>query len=95
VSSSACRTGYAVTSHVRARARRFDRVLINLDTTRSRELANRQHFYVSLSRARHDALIFTDSREELPRAISRTSDKATALNISCPAGVSAAGYAGH
>jgi hypothetical protein len=29
-------------------------------------------------RARHDALIFTDSREALPRAISRTADKAIA-----------------
>jgi hypothetical protein len=71
--------GYAVTSHA-SQGATVDRVLLNIDTTRSRWLVNRQQFYVSLSRARHDALIFTDSREELPRAISRTADKAIALD---------------
>ena len=70
--------GYAVTSHA-SQGAAVDRVLINIDTTRSRELVNRQQFYVSLSRARHDALIFTDSREALPTAISRTADKGIAL----------------
>ncbi|MBV8136447.1 MAG: AAA family ATPase [Deltaproteobacteria bacterium] len=70
--------GYALTSHA-SQGATVDRVLINIDT-RSRELVNRKQFYVSLSRARHGALIFTDSREALPRAISRTADKATALD---------------
>jgi len=35
---------------------------------------------VSLSCACHHALIFTDSGEALPRAISRTADKGTALD---------------
>jgi ATP-dependent exoDNAse (exonuclease V) alpha subunit len=71
--------GYAVTSHA-SQGATVDRVLINIDSTRSRELVNRKQFYVSLSRARHDALIFTDSREAMPRAISRTADKAIALD---------------
>jgi hypothetical protein len=71
--------GYAVTSHA-SQGATVDHVLINVDTTRSRDLVNRQQFYVSLSRARHDALIFTDSREALPRAISRTADKGIALD---------------
>jgi hypothetical protein len=71
--------GYAVTSHA-SQGATVDRVLVNIDTTRSRELVNRKQFYVSLSRARHDALIFTDSREAMPRAISRTADKAIALD---------------
>jgi ATP-dependent exoDNAse (exonuclease V) alpha subunit len=71
--------GYTVTSHS-SQGATVDRVLINIDTTRSRELVNRQQFYVSLSRARHDALIFTDSREALPRAISRAAEKAIALD---------------
>jgi conjugative relaxase-like TrwC/TraI family protein len=71
--------GYAVTSYA-SQGATVDRVLINIDTTRSRELVNRQQFYVSLSRARHDALIFTDSRQSLPRAISRTAGKAIALD---------------
>jgi hypothetical protein len=71
--------GYAVTSHA-SQGATLDRVLINIDTTRSRWPVNRQQFYVSLSRAYHDALIFTDSREALPRAISGTADKAIALD---------------
>jgi ATP-dependent exoDNAse (exonuclease V) alpha subunit len=71
--------GYAVTSHA-SQGATVDRVLINIDTTRSRELVHRQQFYVSLSRARHDAMIFTDSRQSLPMAISRTADKAIALD---------------
>jgi hypothetical protein len=71
--------GYAVTSHA-SQGATVDRVLVNIDATRSRKLVNCQQFYVSLSRARHDALIFTDSREALPHAISRTADKAIALD---------------
>jgi conjugative relaxase-like TrwC/TraI family protein len=71
--------GYAVTSHA-SQGATVDRVLINIDTTRSRKLVNRQQFYVSLSRAGHDALIFTNSREALPTAVSRTADKAIALD---------------
>ena len=71
--------GYAVTSHS-SQGATVDRVLVNIDTARSLELVNRQQFYVSLSRARYDAQIFTDSREALPRAISRTANKANALD---------------
>ena len=71
--------GYAVTSHA-SQGTTADSVIVNIDTTRSRELVNRQQFYVSLSRARHDAVIFTDSRESLPRTISRTADKSVALD---------------
>src|SRR5262249_12594148 len=71
--------GYAVTSHA-SQGATVDRVLINIDTTRSREPVNREQFYVSLSRARHDELIFSDSREAMPRAISRMADKAIALD---------------
>jgi len=71
--------GYSVTSHS-SQGATVDRVLVNVDTARRRELVNRKQFYVSLSRARLDALIFTDSREELPLAISRPADKAIALD---------------
>jgi hypothetical protein len=59
--------GYAVTSHA-SQGATADRVIVSIDTTRSRELVNRQQFYVSLSRGRHDAVIFADTRESLPRA---------------------------
>ena len=42
--------GYAVTSHA-SQGVTVDHVVINVDTTRSHELVNRQQFYVSLSRA--------------------------------------------
>jgi hypothetical protein len=71
--------GYAVTSHA-SQGATVDHVIVNVDTTRSRELVNRQQFYVSLSRARRDAVIFTDSRESLTRVISRTADKSVALD---------------
>ena len=56
------------------------RVLINIDTARSPELVNRRQFYVSLSRARHDAAIYTDDRLELPRVISREQEKSIAID---------------
>ena len=71
--------GYATTSHP-GRGATVGRILINFDTRRSRDLVNRQQFYASPSRARHDAQILTDSREALPKAISRTANKAVALD---------------
>ena len=56
--------GYATTSHS-SQGATIDRVLVNIDTEQSVALVNQQQFYVSLSRARHDARIFTNKREDL------------------------------
>ena len=56
--------GYATTSHS-SQGATIDRVLVNIDTEQSVALVNQQQFYVSLSRARQDARIFTNKREEL------------------------------
>ena len=63
----------------------MDRVIVNVDTERSARLVNRRQFYVSLSRARHDARIYTDNAEALARAVGREQLKPTALENLSPA----------
>ncbi|HEY4422583.1 MAG TPA: MobF family relaxase [Pyrinomonadaceae bacterium] len=70
--------GYAVTSHS-AQGLTFDRVLINADTKESVRLLNDRMAYVAISRARYDALIYTDSTQNLSAALNRGIDKETAL----------------
>src|SRR6202007_796270 len=70
--------GYAVTSHS-SQGTTVDRVLINADTSESRALLNDRMGYVAVSRAREDAIIYTNSIEELRGALDRRADKETAL----------------
>jgi ATP-dependent exoDNAse (exonuclease V) alpha subunit len=70
--------GYASTSHA-SQGATVDRVIVNIDTERSARLVNRRQFYVSLSRARLDARIYTNNAEALARAVAREQLKATAL----------------
>ncbi len=71
---------YAITSHA-SQGRTVDRALVVVDGLQGRELVNRQQFYVSLSRARLDARIYTTSREELAAAVSRDAGKGSALEL--------------
>jgi conjugative relaxase-like TrwC/TraI family protein len=71
--------GYASTSHA-AQGATVDRVIVNIDTTRGVQLVNRRQFYVSLSRARYDARIYTNDAEALRRAAARDLEKAIALD---------------
>jgi ATP-dependent exoDNAse (exonuclease V) alpha subunit len=70
--------GYAVTSYS-AQGLTFDRVLVNADTKESARLLNDRTAYVAISRARYDALIYTDSTNNLSEALSREIEKQTAL----------------
>src|SRR5262249_53025368 len=70
--------GYAVTSHS-AQGLTFDRVLLNADTKESVRLLNDRMAYVAISRARYDALIYTDSNQNLSAALNRGIEKETAL----------------
>ena len=70
--------GYAVTSHS-SQGTTVDRVLINADTRESEMLLNDRMGYVAISRAREDAVIYTNSVEELRSALDRRVDKETAL----------------
>jgi conjugative relaxase-like TrwC/TraI family protein len=73
--------GYAVTSHS-SQGTTVDRVLINADTRESEMLLNDRMGYVAVSRAREDAIIYTNSIEELRSALDRRVDKETALEAS-------------
>jgi UvrD-like helicase family protein len=70
--------GYAVTSHS-SQGTTVDRVLINADTSESRALLNDRMGYVAVSRAREDAIIYTNSIEELRGALDRRVDKEMAV----------------
>src|SRR5205807_4776528 len=70
--------GYAVTSHS-SQGTTVDRVLINADTNESRFLLNDRMGYVAVSRAREDAIIYTNSIDELRGALDRRVDKEMAV----------------
>ena len=70
--------GYASTSHS-SQGATVDRVIVNVETLRSIELVNRKQFYVSISRARDAATIYTDDREALHRAVNRNREKSVAM----------------
>jgi ATP-dependent exoDNAse (exonuclease V) alpha subunit len=56
-----------------------DRVVVHVDTQRSEYLVNQRQFYVSISRARTDARIYTNDTEALDKAASRDMQKSTAI----------------
>jgi conjugative relaxase-like TrwC/TraI family protein len=71
--------GYAVTSHS-SQGVTADRVLVHVDTEQGRdELINSRLAYVSVSRGRYDALIYTNDTEELGKWLSRDVSKQSAL----------------
>jgi len=72
--------GYASTSHA-AQGATVDRVIVNVDSMRSAQLVNQKQFYVSLSRAREEARIYTDDTEALRRAVARAPEKSIALEV--------------
>ena len=69
---------YAATVHS-AQGLTTDRMMVDLDTrslTTGKDL-----YYVAISRARYEATIYTNSRAELPAAISREAIKTAALDL--------------
>jgi conjugative relaxase-like TrwC/TraI family protein len=61
--------GYAVTSYS-SQGQTADRVLIHVDTElAAKDLLNSRMAYVSISRGRWDAQVFTNDREKLPQAL--------------------------
>jgi ATP-dependent exoDNAse (exonuclease V) alpha subunit len=70
--------GYAVTSHS-SQGLTVDRVLINADTQESLRLLNDRMAYVAVSRAREEALIYTDSMQNLRESLNRATNKEMAL----------------
>ncbi|HVJ09453.1 MAG TPA: MobF family relaxase [Acidisarcina sp.] len=72
--------GYAVTSHS-SQGITSERVLVNMDTNVHSELINTRFAYVSVSRASHDAQIFTNDAATLAENLGRDVSKASALDF--------------
>ena len=72
--------GYASTSHA-AQGSTVDRVIAHIDSRRPAGLVNQRQSYVSLSRSRLDARIYTDDVQAMRRAVARTQEKELALDI--------------
>jgi ATP-dependent exoDNAse (exonuclease V) alpha subunit len=70
--------GYAMTSHS-SQGQTTDRVLINVDTEQGAQLVNSRMAYVAVSRARYDAQIYTDNKEELAEHLGREHSHSTAI----------------
>jgi len=73
--------GYAVTSHS-SQGLTADRVIVNMDTELHPDLINSRFAYVSVSRAAHDAHIYTNSAMTLTANLSQQVSKTSALEIS-------------
>jgi ATP-dependent exoDNAse (exonuclease V) alpha subunit len=72
--------GYTVTSHS-SQGLTSERVLVNMDTDVNPELINRRFAYVSVSRASHDAQIYTNDITKLEISLGQDVSKTSALNI--------------
>ena len=73
--------GYAVTSHS-SQGLTSERVLVNMDSEVHPELMSNRFAYVSVSRASHDAQIFTNNVATLAESLSRDVSKASAIDFS-------------
>jgi conjugative relaxase-like TrwC/TraI family protein len=74
------RHNYAQTAYA-AQGRTADRVLMNADS-RSTNLVDQKLLYVGISRARVEAVVYTDDRAKLTRAIAeRSGEKQAALGV--------------
>ncbi|MEW5683800.1 MAG: MobF family relaxase [Pseudomonadota bacterium] len=69
---------YATTVHS-SQGMTVDRVLIEAET--DRKTTSRDTFYVAISRARHEAHVYTNDAYDLPRAIDRDFPKSAALDL--------------
>jgi len=72
--------GYAVTSHS-SQGQTAERVLIHVDTEKSELLVNNRFVYVFVSRAQHDAHIYTNDGSKLSRSLSRETSQPTATEV--------------
>lgn len=71
--------GYVVTSHA-SQGKTVDRVFIG-QSSDSLPASSREQFYVSVSRGRESATIYTDDKDALLEAVSRSDDRLTATEL--------------
>ena len=73
--------GYAVTSHS-SQGATVDRVMVHVDTEQAHDqLVNSRLAYVSVSRGRYDAQIYTNGAQKLGEELSRDVSKESALEL--------------
>lgn len=72
--------GYAVTSHS-SQGLTSERVIVNMDTEVHPELISSRFAYVSVSRASHDAQIYTNNAASLAGSLSQEVSKASAVSV--------------
>jgi ATP-dependent exoDNAse (exonuclease V) alpha subunit len=72
--------GYAVTSHS-SQGLTADRVLVHADTSVHPDLLNSRFAYVSISRASHNATLFTDDMAKLGPQLGADVSKTSALEV--------------
>jgi ATP-dependent exoDNAse (exonuclease V) alpha subunit len=78
--------GYAVTSHS-SQGLTADRVLVHADTSVHPDLLNSRFTYVSISRASHQATLFTDDMAKLGPQLGADVSKSSALEVNQGASV--------
>jgi conjugative relaxase-like TrwC/TraI family protein len=74
--------GYVVTSHA-AQGKTVDKVLIG-QSEASLPASDRQQLYVSVSRGKEQAIIFTDDKQALREAVRRSHERLTATEVFRP-----------
>jgi len=74
--------GYVVTSHA-SQGRTVDKVFIG-QSHESLQASDRQQLYVSVSRGREQAVIFTDDKQALREAVARDRERLTAMEVFRP-----------
>ena len=74
--------GYVVTSHA-SQGKTVDKVLIG-QSHLSLPASDRQQLYVSVSRGREQAMIFTDDKQALREAVARDRERLTATEVFRP-----------
>ena len=78
--------GYAVTSHS-SQGLTAERVLVHADTKVHPDLLNSRFAYVSISRASHQATLFTDDMAKLGPQLGTDVSKTSALEITQPSSI--------
>ena len=78
--------GYAVTSHS-SQGFTAERVLVHADTSVHPDLLNSRFGYVSISRASHEATLFTDDMAKLGPQLGADVSKTSALEINQPSSI--------
>ncbi len=71
--------GYVVTSHS-SQGKTVDRVLVG-QSSESFPASSREQFYVSASRAKESVTIYTDNKQDLLDAVSRSDERLSATEL--------------